>query len=297
MERNTLLENVFTLSNHFMNEANDVRINWNKVSLTALKIKCSDKPTTDFPFLRNPDDEARECTTQLIINSINYCFWYGRFDFRPNGCSSFKLHETVKKIYDEFHPSCISRNSEFSLEFMNLIMLQLTIGRFPLLEKRKKHLEELILVGKDIIDLVIGHTDNTCDFSYIFTKFVLSFPGYASDMFLKRASLFFLMLYRKLGWFENDLWQLPVPADYQVPKILYYLDCLEYSPYLKDKITFQKLIPKHSRVECEIRAATVLVCQKLVEETGWNISDIDWWLWTKRHEHQEPFHLTITTDY
>jgi len=41
----------------------------------------------------------------------------------------------------------------------------------------------------------------------------------------------------------------------------------------------------------------VLACKKLQELTGWNISEIDAWLWLRRKEATLPFHLTITTDY
>jgi hypothetical protein len=58
-----------------------------------------------------------------------------------------------------------------------------------------------------------------------------------------------------------------------------------------------QLIPKHSQIECEIRAATVLAGKKLQELTGWNASEIDAWLWLRRKEATKPFHLTITTDY
>ena len=90
---------------------------------------------------------------------------------------------------------------------------------------------------------------------------------------------------------------LHVPADYQVPKILKHFDCFYYKSELDLKIKEGELLPKHSLEECQIRAATVVACQMLAENTGWNIADIDGWLWLRRKTAIEPFHLTITTDY
>jgi hypothetical protein len=116
-------------------------------------------------------------------------------------------------------------------------------------------------------------------------------------MFLKRASLFFLQLYRTLGWFEDAMRYLPVPADYQVPKMLRHFGCFTYLDPLRTMVEQGALIPSGSLWECEIRAATVVVCKFLQIQTGWNVSEIDSWLWLRRKECTDPFHLTVTTDY
>ena len=97
--------------------------------------------------------------------------------------------------------------------------------------------------------------------------------------------------------FEKHLIQLPIPADYQVPKVLNGIGFIKYSDGLEDIIKKEILIPKGSKYEIQIRAATVLACQNICEVTGWNSSEIDTWFWTKRNEVKFPFHLSITTDY
>jgi len=126
---------------------------------------------------------------------------------------------------------------------------------------------------------------------------VTTFPGFASDLFLKRASLFFMQMYRKLGWYEKMMSYLPVPADYQVPKMLKHFGCIKYKEPLNTIVEVGELIPKGSIMECEIRAATIIVCELLRQQTKWNMSEIDSWLWLRRKECNDPFHLTITTDY
>jgi hypothetical protein len=128
-------------------------------------------------------------------------------------------------------------------------------------------------------------------------KMVSLFPGFASDMFLKRASLFFIQLFRRFGWFAEDLNNLHVPADYQVPKMLNHYGCIIYAEDLTDAIENNTIIEKHSQAECEIRAATVLAIKKLCDLTGWNVAEVDGYFFTRRHDATNPFHLTITTDY
>jgi hypothetical protein len=167
--------------------------------------------------------------------------------------------------------------------------------RFPLLEDRVRHVEEVYQNAEPFVKALLELKDK--EFYPLFNDLVLVFPGFASDMFLKRASLFFLQLYRTLGWFEEEMKLLPVPADYQVPNMLRHYGCIEYDQALARMVWENQLITKHSQMECEIRAATVLAGKKLQELTGWNTSEIDAWLWLRRKEATLPFHLTITTDY
>ena len=140
------------------------------------------------------------------------------------------------------------------------------------MKKKKKHLKELIHFGEDYIRVLKKNAEDS-QFEDLFTVLIGAFPGYASDIFLKRASLFFIQLYRNFGWFKDGMLKIPVAADYQVPKMLYHYCCTVYSEKLQNKIFAHELVLKNSREECEIRSATILICRKLCELTGWNISD------------------------
>ena len=129
------------------------------------------------------------------------------------------------------------------------------------------------------------------------SELITLFPGFASDIFLKRTFLFFIQMNRRFGWFEEECKIIPVPADYQIPKMLEHFGCFSYSSSLRQSIESNKLIPKNSIEECEIRSATILTAKKLCEITGWNISDVDSYFFLRKHEVDSPFHLTITTDY
>jgi hypothetical protein len=79
--------------------------------------------------------------------------------------------------------------------------------------------------------------------------------------------------------------------------MLNHFGCIIYEDDLSYAIDTNQLIPKHSQAECEIRAATVLTIKMLCEITGWNVAEVDAFFFTRRHDAQNPFHLTITTDY
>ena len=79
--------------------------------------------------------------------------------------------------------------------------------------------------------------------------------------------------------------------------MLQFFGCINYTEDLWHAIMENTPIPKYSQAECEIRAATIIACQKLGELTGWNAAEVDGWFWLKRKECNDPFHLTVTTDY
>ena len=208
------------------------------------------------------------------------------------------MYELLMECFLKFKPN----DKEF-IKCIKKFEKMLALYRFPLLEERVKHLKELY--GSETLEYCnfienkyhanIGNTDN--DMNYFFKDLIIRFPGFASDIFLKRASLFFIQLHRRFGWFDGELHHLHVPADYQIPKMLEHLKCIKYNDTLKQTINTNQLIPKNSIQECEIRAATIITIKKLCKLTNWNVADVDGFLFIKRHETTNPFHLCITTDY
>jgi len=277
-----LINGVFELSEKFMLNPKHVKLNEDFIRTTAdVMIEAGIKP---FPPESKGKDEMVICWQELVASSINYCYWYGTSHIRPNNSSSTLMYNIVNEAFDTY-----------DIYWPWYVKTKLAGYRFPLLEDRVRHIEEVYQNGAPYIKALLELKDK--EFYPLFNDLVLVFPGFASDMFLKRASLFFLQLYRTLGWFEEGMKLLPVPADYQVPNMLRHYGCIEYDQVLAKVVLENQLIAKHSQMECEIRAATVLACKKLQELTGWNISEIDAWLWLRRKEATLPFHLTITTDY
>jgi len=288
-----IIQSVFGVANNALNrKSNFVYINEDNVNALADKMKADGK--VDF-FGGDQEEDMNtyiEILKELIASSINYCYWYGAHDIRPNGVSSTSMYDNVNEVFEGVDHQAL--NLEKRIEGLIEILSE---NRYPLLEERKRHLRELCEDRKaEVFANMVN--DQALPPVELFNEMVIRFQGFASDIFLKRASLFFIQLYRKFGWYEDNLMNiLHVPADYQVPKILRYFNCINYSDKLSKKIDNSQLIEKHSLEEIQIRAATIIACTKLQMKLGWTIADIDTYLWTKRKESDKPFHLTITSDY
>ena len=289
-----LVESVFEIAESFMKNPKYVTINDANIWTTTKEMLKVGKPIFPIPEVQDP---FKGIILELVAASVNYCYWYGRHDIRPCGSSSTTMYNLMmnsffdfdKVDYDKLHV-CLDRFSKLLSHY-----------RFPLLEQRISHLKEL---RKHSIEFCISIENKyvlgigrDANLNYFLNELTEKFPGFASDIFLKRASLFFIQLFRRFGWFKNSLYDLHVPPDYQIPKMLEHYKCIEYSPSLKQAINDSQLIPKNSLQECEIRAATILAIQKLCKATGWNVAEVDGYFFTQRHLCDNPFHLTITTDY
>ena len=279
-EATKIIDNVLIMSNDFVGENMPVSINWPKVDKLAENMLKTEKMKWDE---HNDLGPAHTVLLELYANSINYCFWYGKYDFRP-------CYQDGRTLYDIMYDA-VKNNFEgvIDSDFVNGIIDKLVFDRYPLLEERVKHVMEVSLSTQEFIMFVLMNKNN--DARIVLHELVRRYPGFASDMFLKRAFLFCYQLNRKLGWFKDSIDEIPIPADYQVPKMLEYFGCLKYSENLTEKILSHNIIPKWSKEEISIRGATILVCEKLSKLTSWTKCDIDAWLCNK------PFHLTITTDY
>jgi hypothetical protein len=290
-----ILQSVFDISQKILKaEPKHVTLNHEGIELLVNDMKLTGKESfyDSEPEQKEVGEQIFiEILKELVASSINYCYWYGAHNIRPNEVSSSSMYNHVNECFD----SANHQSLRFENRIDKLIVL-LSANRYPLLEERKRHLLELC-EGR-FAEFFAGSIRNSRDDEIkLFNLLVKRLSGFGSDMFLKRASLFFMQLNRKFGWFKDLMNIIHVPADYQVPKILRHFDCIRYSDDLSKKIFDGKLIEKHSLEELQIRAATVEACNRIQLQTGWSTADIDTYLWTKRKMTDSPFHLTITTDY
>lgn len=105
-----------------------------------------------------------------------------------------------------------------------------------------------------------------------------------------------------------DIDKLGPIADYQLPKALASMGILSYSPELAQKIATWQIIPEGSPMEGEIRAATVVAVQELMDGLNKkrtaqqlppvNMTHVDYWLWSMgRADKKTPTHITPTSNY
>ena len=238
---------------------------------------------------------------ELLLDSVNYNYWYGRSEIRPNGASSYEMS---KLLDDSFGMGfCLSSTgaSYACVLASNCFKNGLATNRYPNLENRVRHIKEvekLFSRDNNFIPLLMDKINiEEEDAEFTIEYLAKECPGYASDMFLKRAFLFIIEMNRRMGWFKKDIHKIPIPADYHIPKMLHALGGLRYKDSLKRKILNHELIISGSMEECEIRASSIKLCQSIAEEAGTTMADVDTYLFANRKTCSDPFHLTITTDY
>lgn len=284
---------VYEISESFMREPSLVEMNEQQIDDVAEEMKEIGPPSFPMPQV---EKAQKGILLEIVAASVNYCYWYGKSTVRPLHANSTKMYDLLLAAFEDYHPSYKSENFK---DCLNKFIILLSHNRFPLIEERVKHLEELI--KEDAEQFSIGLLDleahNKLNLNVLMGTMIAMYPGFASDLFLKRLSLFFIQLYRRFGWFSDELKYLHVPADYQVPKMLEHFGCISYEYSLQTAIENGDLIPKGSIAECEIRAATVLTIKRLCELTGWNVAQVDGFFFLQRNSATNPFHLTITTDY
>jgi len=284
-EVNKIIDKIRTMSVDFVGGDMPVSIDYNAVNRLAAVMEEKGK----MSFSAEPRmNQAQSVLIELFASSINYCFWYGKYDFRPTVGDSSNMYDLIINAVSTKFEGVIGP------EFIKHILNRITLDRYPLIEERTNHLMEVTMGTQEFIMFVLMNRDN--DARIVLHELISRYPGFASDMFLKRAFLFIIQLNRKLNFFKG-MSEIPVPADYQVPKMLEHYGCLKYKASLMNKIKTHTMIPRYSIEEVSIRGATVLVCDNLSKLIKWTKAEIDAWLWLRRKECNKPFHLTITTDY
>jgi len=288
-----IIDSVFNISNEFMKNPKFVNLDYEKIEMLANTMKENKK--IDFLTERKEtkvvsEDEYNyedEVKLELLASSINYCYWYGKPEVKLVGSCSTLMYALLVNEYNY-------NNRTIDSKLITNFVKTLVEYRFTLLEDRIVHLEEAYLFSQTFAKHLLMMKNNLYD---MLNELVTGIPGMAADLFLKRAISFFMQLNRKFKWFANEIEKLPIPAGCFTPQLLRNYGCITYQPYLDAQIQAYSLIPKGSLMECEIRAASIKTCNKLSELTGWTSNDIDTWLFTKRNECSDLFHLTTTTDY
>jgi hypothetical protein len=249
--------------------------------------------------------ESETVLYDLMSGAVNYCFWYGLPYIRPNGASALRMYELLDEAFEAYlsgrQPELpgqanLSSKGRLLRHFISL----LAENQFPLMAERTRHILELepsVDVLPEIILSVVQGQKGCLSFPELFRTLLRLAPGFAEDPFFKRALLFFMQLNRQMGWLQEEVEHLPIPADYQVPRVLRDRGVLIYSEALAAKVHRFELIPPGSAEECEIRAASIVACDLLANESGSNPGDVDYYCWTIRNSCKGQFHLTSTPNY
>lgn len=308
----SIIEKTWNIVEQFTSSPEYVTINEKNAKDLAVHIKSHISEAKEF-FIGKPRwmkeiswtprfNEAYELIGyELLLDSANYNYWYGKGNIRPNGASSHEMSKLLDESFTWAHLLAAGGSPSVCKMAGNRFQQLLIRERYPNLENRLRHIKEIYSVFNSqsaYIECLLHTLEaGTEDAEVVIGEIIEKFPGFASDIFLKRAFLFIIEMNRRMGWFKNDIHKIPIPADYQIPKMLNYYGVLMYDDRLKKKIESHELIQSGSLMECEIRATAMKACQIIANKADITMADVDTYLFANRKKSVSPFHLTITTDY
>jgi hypothetical protein len=258
----------------------------------------------------------------LLFNSINFCYWgepKWTISFQEQAYDgAFGMMAALTRALDEGYSlldgaflarirddqfrHILRGNVPIPLEAERLEILQ-EIGPVLVREFGGRWHQVVRQAGGSavrLVELLVTHFPSWDD--------VAQFEG-RRVAFYKRAQLAAGMLYQAYagqGWGAfDDFDQLTVYADYKLPQVLRKLGILVYDKALASLVDNRTPIPAGSRMEVEIRAATIwageLIRQALLGRAPQiTAAHIDFWLWEtsqRKSPDDRPYHRTLTTAY
>lgn len=326
---------VLTSTAPLVPEAKHVKIETERISAVAVQLTRSNPaPDAWDDLLHWRDGSWRTAGWVLALDALNFCFWSKDVDplqrwrvtwrdveYDGYWALAAALHRAVDEGWELWDPRVLSSLTENDVATILRGSDDLT-PPIPLFPTRLTNLRELgnglmklSSNGEAAIIQLIGSADHSAvRLVDSLTSLLPSFRDRANwnghDVrFLKRAQILVADLHGAfgasgLGEF-HDLSSLTAFADYKVPQVLRQIGLLFYDSALSDLISNRALIAPGSRMEMEIRAATIWTCELLRQELSRNGVDrcayeIDWALWQFGQSlppDSEPYHRTETIYY
>lgn len=158
----------------------------------------------------------------------------------------------------------------------------------PFAEKRLKIFKEFAAEEnhRKVEELLEGAFDGKAyklDMNFVAKLAAIMPEGFGDDTFLKKAILTSLMAAANAHHHgvRVDISDLTIAADYILPQVLNAdsVGVLSFSPALKDTLEKRQSLPEDSSEVTALRAAAVVVCEKLSKLSGLSAQDIDGHLW------------------
>ncbi|MFQ6010414.1 MAG: queuosine salvage family protein [Candidatus Aenigmatarchaeota archaeon] len=297
---------------YVIRHAEDVKLDWERFkNFEELIDKYKDSPGWDVLTKKLLEGVEHKIELSVLRDALNFKFWEkegGRILRNENmyndktyyGASG--LAACIRRAVDEDVPL---HDPEF-LQQVNLSEAEEIFNgniRMPMLEKRVDIMRELGSSGKPL-DYFLDNVEH--ELWPLVERLSEAHPCYRDVWkygrkevpIFKRAQLMFNTLHKQGYLKVEKTEESTVFADYRIPQSLRELGLLKYSEALEYKVDSYQLLPAGSAEEVEIRAATIVACERLANEYGLPILRVDNILWRYGREHCElPHHLTETTCY
>jgi len=271
--------NIYTKCTDIINKSWDVSITPVRYSQFDEAFAESPTPVSMDFYLSDPEASREQVFAEFIVASaLNGGYWYDTdpvTQWEVGGSGSRALEGWIKKLYkNNLHPY----HNEDSEEIIR--GLNQGIFKQPNPERRTGILYELAhklrYVSKSCLERF--PYDNKFNFNYSDISYLAkALPNsFGEDPFLKKACLVFLMF---AGWLSaRDVpvaSDLPIPTDYQMPRIFEYEGAIDISNEFRNKLNSGKIIDVTSPEVEAFRAAGILVAHGLAERYGLDDYQID----------------------
>lgn len=237
----------------------------------------------------------------IALNSINYRFW----DLHDGQMVRYQHGGDVGALamFSAFGQAWARADNAFSNRHIPLTASDVTgvFGDIPDVDSRVIILNEVLLSPRllPLSEQIAAACTHGAVLSTEHAQLLAdAFPKAYADPLLKKAQLAISAVWlaaRERGLMVTT--DLTAFADYQIPRILRALRVIDYSKELAHKVDHFTPIVAGSAEEKAIRAASILAVELLSERHGVSSAAIDHFLWTRRNEAKEPFHLCETTLY
>jgi hypothetical protein len=230
----------------------------------------------------------------LCFSAVNYCYWVDDGS-KPLGGSSGVRDLMLTAFGDHQAPGDPAHTGmQVAIAHIQTVILnsalQLRTERSQALAEISKNLSFVQSLWEKAIT---GEGCTEVDLDTLLTEL----PSFATDPFAKRAMLFFMLLDRCFGLSSGLAKLLPLPVDYQIPKVLRAAGAIIYTPALAAQVDAGFQIKSGSPEELEMRAATLLTVDRLSAQHGVPVNQLDDWMWGARYRAPGRFHRTVTTAY
>ncbi len=229
----------------------------------------------------------------LVLNSINYQFWdvvdgkYIRYT-HDGKIGALAMMSSFENFWAEM------KRENFDADVLSIQFIEKFFGNIPDIDGRLLLLTEMFNIDKleNSAKLIEHRIDELNVDVAIFLS--LFFPISYNEPFYKKIQLALSEISMAMGKVNNGF---TVFADYQLPKVLVGMGIIELSHTLEAKIYNMELLEEDSPEETSIRAVTIIACEMICELTGISKTNLDYYLWLKRNDYPNPFHLTKTRRY
>jgi len=233
------------------------------------------KPTESscYDFDLGPE---RNHVFSLLNASQQFCFFLGTSDYRPDGINGEVVVDFLLESFQLDSWEDIREDYLRKIKKTNITLLQ---ERIKLFNEVFEHID---------LDYYAKYYDND-DKSL---EMILELPGFRVDPFRKKA-FYALQTTAILNHRETNV---PLPCDYQIPKVMKQLGILKYNSEIIKKIENDHIFIENSKEELAIRSATYIAAHKITQN-GINPAMLDQWLFLQKQNIESKHHLCYTTNY